>query len=542
MSIQQIRLACQHLPHCGHTRASSTRATITGIAQNNYPSLHSQEDAFQTPAATWINAAKDLMQMYPDQFDKIGSMPGAVRLSVNKNIHPHIDTPRKTPIVLQDYIKKELDNMVKNKIRKVTEPTDWVSSLIYLRKKDGSLRICLDPRHLNTVLRRAHHATPTIEELTHHFTGAKIFSKLDAKAGYWSIHFDTESQLLTMFQSPYGRYCFQRLPFGVSISQDTFQMKMDQILEQVDGAIGITDDVVVYAKSEEHKILHRHMQITTENGLVFNSTKCKIKSKSISFFRMIYSENGVSPDPEKLKHLQNMTYPTCKKELQEFLGLITYLSPFIPNLADKTHTLRGLLKKDAPFLWEEHHKECFEKLKIVISQDSMLTYFNKTEIPVLQTDASLKGLGAAPIQNKKPITYASKSLTDAEKRYACIERELLAIVFGVQRFHIYLYGRQFKVLTDHKPLVMIQQKPLTSAPPRLQRMIIKLQGYQIQIEYIPGQEMTLADTLSRLPSTENTNTIDLDIRVDLVRFRSERLNEIRKETKADPCLINSKES
>ena len=126
-----------------------------------------KEDAFQTPVATRINATKDLMQMYPDQFDKIGSMPGAVRLSVNKNIHPHIDAPRESPTALKDYIEQELDNMVKNKIiRKVTEPTDWVSSLTYSHKKDGSLRIYLDPRHLNTALRRPHHATPTIEEIS----------------------------------------------------------------------------------------------------------------------------------------------------------------------------------------------------------------------------------------------------------------------------------------------------------------------------------------------------------------------------------------
>ena len=160
----------------------------------------------------------------------------------------------------------------------MTEATDWVSSLTYSHKKDKSLRIFLDPRHLNTALRRPHHATPTIEEITHHFTGAKIFSKLDAKAGYWSIHLDTESQLLTTFQSPYGRYCFQQLPFGLSVSQGILQMKMDQILEQVDGAIEIADDVIVYAKSAEHdKILHRHMQLAAENGLVFNSTKCIIK-------------------------------------------------------------------------------------------------------------------------------------------------------------------------------------------------------------------------------------------------------------------------
>ena len=177
---------------------------VQGPAELGLPSLEQlklitfhctvkKEDAFQTPAATQIYATKDLMQMYPDQFDKICSMPGAVRLLVNKNIHPHIDAHRKTPIALKDYIKQELDNMVKNKIiRKVTEPTDWVSSLTYSYKKDESLRICLDPRHLNVVLRRPHHATPTIKEITHHFTGAKIFSKLDAKAGYWSIHLDTE--------------------------------------------------------------------------------------------------------------------------------------------------------------------------------------------------------------------------------------------------------------------------------------------------------------------------------------------------------------
>jgi hypothetical protein len=181
--------------------------------------------------------------------------------------------------------------------------------------------------------------------------------------------------------------------------------------------------------------------------------------------------------------LQKMPAPTGKKELQEFLGFVTYLSPFIENLADKSAVLRDLLKKDVPFLWEDHHQRCFDTLKEVVTKESTLQYFDTNVTPVLQTDASLKGLGAALLQKEKPIAYASKSLADAEKRYACIERELLAIVFGVQRFHTYLYGRRFKVLTDHKPLVMILAKPLTSAPPRLQRMMLKLQGYQFDIEY-----------------------------------------------------------
>jgi hypothetical protein len=244
-------------------------------------------------------------------------------------------------------------------------------------------------------------------------------------------------------------------------------MKMDQILDQVDGAVGIADDVAVNAKTdEEHdQIIHKLMRVAAENGLVFNSTKCRIKASSITFFSM---------NNEKIVDLKAMPAPTTKKELQELLGFITYLSPFIANLADKSAPLRGLLKQDVPFMWESHHQLSFEKLKQAVTADSTLQYFDTSQTPVLQADASLKGLGAAVLQNGKPVTYASKSLSDVETRYACIERELLAIVFGVQRFHTYLYGRTFKVLTDHKPLVMILQKPLTRAPPRLQRMMLKL--------------------------------------------------------------------
>ena len=163
-------------------------------------------------------------------------------------------------------------------------------------------------------------------------------------------------------------------------------------------------------------------------------------------------------------------------------------------------------------------------------------YYDTSVTPVLQVDASLRGLGASLLQNGRPVAFASKSLSDIETRYACIERELLAIVFGVQRFHTYLYGRSFKVITDHKPLVMILQKPLVSAPPRLQRMLLKLQGYNFKLEYQPGKELVVADTLSRLPNSTEHETIDLDVRVDHVRFQTDRLNSIRESTQNDPIL------
>ena len=214
------------------------------------------------------------------------------------------------------------------------------------------------------------------------------------------------------------------------------------------------------------------MEVAEKNGLMFNSEKCDIKTNSIAFFGMNHTANGVFPDPDKVTDFRNMPTPTSKKEVQEFLGFITYLSPFMKNLAEKSSVLRTLLKQDAAFLWEAHHEECFQKMKQTISEGSTLQYFDTQTVSTLPVDASIEGLGASITQGGLPVAYASKSLSDTETRYACIEREMLAIVFGVQRFHTYLYGRKFKILTDHKPLVMILQKPPTQTPPRLQRMLL----------------------------------------------------------------------
>ena len=493
----------------------------------------------KSPSITKITCVQDLMSTNPEQFDRIGEIPGPVKLVVDPSVPPHIDAPRKTPIALKDAIKEELDSMVsQGVIRKVTEPTDWVSSLAYSKKKSGKLRICLDPRRLNQALKRPHHKIPTIEELTHQFCGSRFFSKLDAKSGYWSVQLDEGSQLLTTFQTPYGRYCFTRLPFGLKVSQDIFQLKMDQILESVKGATGISDDVVVYGKTEEEhdESLRNLMTAAKENGLVFNSEKCNIKTSSITFFGAKYTPEGVHPDTEKVNDLKAMPAPTSKKELQEFLGFVTYMSPFIKNLAEKAAPLRELLKKDSVFIWEVHHQACFQSLKDAVSEDATLVYFDTRTTPVLETDASIKGLGVTLLQNDKPVAFASKTLTDAETRYACIERELLAIVYGVERFHTYLYGQKFLIKTDHKPLVMITQKPLVNAPPRLQRMLLRLQQYDFKIEYKPGKEMTLADTLSRLPSPGNKDSIDLDMTIGQVRFSASKIKELQEETKRDSAL------
>ena len=488
-----------------------------------------------------ISSVDDLQKHYPDRFQGIGKFPTEQKLYVSKDAMPTRHAPRKAPVQLRDQIKAELDRMKSlDVIRPVTEPTDWVSSITYVQKNDGSLRICIDPSDLNKALKRGQHHIPTVEELNHLFAGATVFSKLDARSGYWSVPLESDSQLLTTFNSPFGRYCFKRLPFGLSVSQDIFQAAMDDVLEGLPGVVSIADDIVVFGRNadEHNTCLHKLMTRASAKGLVFNSAKCKINTKQVEFFGNIYSKHGVSPDPAKVQAIKDIAMPTNAAEVQSFIGMITYLAPFIPMLSEHNAPLRQLLKKESDFQWHSEHTEAFEKLKQLISDASHLAYFDTKKESTIQVDASQYALGAALIQENKVIAYASKALTKTEQRYANIERELLACVFGAERFHTYIYGKSFSIESDHKPLQTISKKSLNSAPARLQRMLLRLQKYDYNIRYKPGHEMILPDSLSRLPMNAETEheEIHLNVKICYVQFGQLRLQELREASRNDPIL------
>ncbi|XP_070193833.1 uncharacterized protein [Littorina saxatilis] len=241
-----------------------------------------------------------------------------------------------------------------------------------------------------------------------------------------------------------------------------------------------------------------------------------------------------------------MKPPVDKKELETMLGMVTYLAKFAPHLADITKPLRDMLKEDSDFVWDCQQQAAWDKIKSILASQPVLALYDPTKKIVLQVDASKYGLGAAIFQDHKPIAYASKSLNKTEVNYAQIEKELYAIVFGCERFHQYIYGQEILVQSDHKPLETIMKKPLASAPPRLQRMLLRLQKYSIKVIHVPGKQIPVADTLSRkfLPAEPDDVTEDLDAQIHCIvknlPVSDEKMARIKKATAEDQSLVTVK--
>ena len=301
----------------------------------------------------------------------------------------------------------------------------------------------------------------------------------------------------------------------------------------------MADDVGVFGLTEqEHNAnLHQLMLAARKHGVDFNGDKCNTNTSKLHFFGLVFDANGVDPDTARIDDIRSMTKPADADELCEFLGVSTYMSQFIPKLSANTVTLRDLLKKDAPFPWNSSHDKAFESTKMLICRELTLAYFKPGADTVIRVDASGCGSGAVLMQTGKHIAFASKSLSDCETGYANIERDMFAVVFGCERFLTYVYGVRFTVESDHKPLEMIILKNLAAASQRLQRMLLRIQPYDVQILYRPANDVALADTLPRQPCPDN-KTIELDVQISHVQFSTWKLDDLRRETRNDSELQN----
>ena len=280
-----------------------------------------------------------------------------------------------------------------------------------------------------------------------------------------------------------------------------FQKKTTEILQGVERCANVQDDIIIWGKTrEEHNVrLSQVFQRIHKSGLKLNKEKCVFGTTDMTLFGHIFSDQGLKAGPKTIRVITNMLIPTNKSDLQRFLGMVTYLGKFIPDLSSKTTCRRQLLESSAEWQWTEHQDKALKQLKKEISSSPTLKYYDPKLQTMISVDASKYGLGAVLLQKHEswaPVTYASKSLTKPEQNYAQIEKETLAIVFGTRRLHDYVYGKLFVVESHHKPLQPIFSKPIACAPPRIQRFRLKLQRY-MTIQYTPGKNLPITDILLR---------------------------------------------
>ncbi|XP_074655641.1 uncharacterized protein LOC141909154 [Tubulanus polymorphus] len=326
---------------------------------------------------------------------------------------------------------------------------------------------------------------------------------------------------------------------------------LNQALEGLEGTYCIHDDIILVgvgttieqAIADHNKKLRALLQRCREKQIALNLEKLELFKKGVPFIGHKLTDNGLEADQSKIEAILKMPAPTDVAGIQRINGMVNYLAKFLPNLSDALGPLRKLTRKDTEWSWGPDQESAFAKVKELVTKTPVLAYYDPNKELTLQCDSSQSGLGASLMQKGRPIAYSSRALTDAETRYAQIEKETLAIVYGLEKFNTYTYGRKVTVESDHKPIEAIVKKPLSRAPKRLQAMLLRVYKYDVEIKFTPGSKMFIADTLSRAYLDSGSETAEFDS-INMVRYlpiSAARLSEIRDETDKDDTMQILKE-
>lgn len=398
--------------------------------------------------------------------------------------------------------------MAQGIIERVNEPSRHVSPMVIVPKSTG-IRICIDMRLANRAIIRENHPLPTLDDIWPQLNKATVFSIIDIKNAFHQVELSPESRHITTFITKRGLLRYTRLMFGITNAPELFQKTLERILIGCKGVINYLDDILIFGSDkEDHDVnFKKVMERLRSYNVLLNSDKSKLAQSSIKFLGHEISAKGVAPCKDKLESIKKFRQPSTAEELRSFLGLVTYLGRFIPDLATLSDPLRQIINKKQPFSWGPENSKQFQEIKSSIVNGRVLGYFNKKDESIVISDASPVGLGAILIQKERTgeeriIMFASKSLSETERRYCQTEKEALAIVWAVERFHYYLYGHKFTLITDHKPLTFMF-KPLSKPCARIERWVLRLQSYIFNVVYKKGKD-NIADTLSRLSAVDKS--------------------------------------
>ena len=454
---------------------------------------------------------KQVKTVFPTLVDGDFSKPNdgvVIGLQLVDDASPIFSRARKVPFSVRDQLTEHIEGLVQGGILKPVQTSDWASPIVVVRKREGGIRMCIDPkRTLNPQLTSDHYPIPVIDDLLVDVSSHEYYSLIDLSGAFQQLLLDESSQKLVTINTHLGLFSFTRLPFGVKTAPASFQRAIEQILKRFKFAFPYIDDIIVVASSlqEMWKRVWLILSALAALNVKINLEKCMFFRREVRFLGHVINKDGIYPSKDKVDAILNAPPPRDVKELQSFVGLVTYLHKFIPTLSEKLGPIFDLEKKDQLFVWGKAQQEAFEQVKEAVVSSRFLVHFDQRKTVCVCTDASNLGIAAVLCHEingqLRPVMFKSRKLSDCEKRYPILHRELLAVVFSTEKFFHYVYGRKVKLFTDHKPLLGIIKAGLTLGVvhSRVHRYLFRLNPFDLVPIHKPGKFNVLADFPSRFP-------------------------------------------
>ena len=510
---------------------------------------------------------RQILNSHQKVFEGIGEIKNfEVQFSM-KPVTPIAQKPRPVAYHLQEPLKKWLENGVKEGIFEPIpddEPVTWCSPLVVQPKPKFSevakddlephmIRASIDLRVPNQFMER-HRVTagPIVEDFVHKFHDCKVFSKLDMRSGYHQLALKPESRNVATFSTPWGNVRPRRLVFGAKSSQDLFDEVVYKIFGNIPRCLNQRDDILIGGvdMKEHNEVLKSILSRAEEYGVTFSREKCMFGVDSIPFYGYEFTKDGLKPSPEKVKAISAVEKPKSKSDVRSFLGMVSYLSKFIPRYSSIAEPLRRLTEKNTKFEWSEEHEKSFKDLITQVISADVIAFFDPKKPTMVRCEASFnEGLSAGLFQKHgqdwKPVHFISKAMTPTQKNYSQTEKDALSLRWAKERFRMYLLGApRFRVVTAHKPLLPFFNKATAKIPPRIEKWVMDMQDVDFELVYEPGRdEADPLDYNSRhpLPLVGNDD-IEKVIKSMIIAEHAVVLDKFKGETRDDPVMQKLKKA
>lgn len=459
-----------------------------------------------------MSMVEKIVNKHSDIFKEgLGTYRGEpVSIHLLPNAVPKFLKARPVPYAIKHKVEDEITRLEREGVLRSVPYSKWATPVVPIIKKSGEIRLCGDYRStVNQATESDTYPMPTTSEVFATIAGGKYFTTLDLDRAYTQVIVDDATAKLLTLNTCKGLYTVHRLAFGVKACPGIFQRLMTSLLAGIPGVAILIDDIIVSGRSiqEMGLRLNNVLERIKRAGLRLNKKKCKFAKERVEFLGFVIDAQGIHPAPSKVEAIIKTPEPSNVQELQAFLGLYNFYERFIPHKATILEPLHRLLDKSRIWQWTKIEQNSFDTAKRLLSSDLTIVHYDLNKPLVLTCDSSDYGVGVVLSHmmedgQERPVAMSSRTLHIHERRYSQLDKEAAAIMFGIKKFHNYLMGRPFTIVTDHKPLLGIfdPKKPMSNTlSPRLTRIAIALMSHNYRIIYKPGNQIGNADGLSRWP-------------------------------------------